>query len=173
MAGEVVDTIAVTTSDSIAETISANGSGAWALNLDKWQGKLRWLVCRTKVGTARRAFLVGQISGITERPAEPGDRRKRYVIEISHYAVPGADTPLSEGSQYPVSFGTLEQFTGLSEGEVRAMLKTVPAKTLPYSYSNRVARGSTPKGLTIADAKRGLAQSLGILESQIDIVIKA
>lgn len=173
MVEELGDTIAVTTLDPASDIVRANGSGAWALNVVKWEDKLRWLVCREKVGTARRAFLVGRISGIVDRPAEPGDKRKRYVIEISEYAVLGPETRLSEGSQYPVAFGTLEQFTGLSERAVRAMLQPVPAKTLPYSYINRVANEAAPKSLTIAEAKRGLAQSLGLLESQIDIIIRA
>lgn len=167
------DTIAVTTLDPALDIATANGSGAWALDARKWEDKLRWLVCREKVGTDRRAFLVGRISGIVERPAEPGDKRKRYVIEITDYAALGPETKLSKGSQYPVAFGTLEQFTGLNENAIRAMLQPVPAKTLPYSYTDRVAKDAAPRSLTIAEAKRGLAQSLGLLESQIDIIIRA
>lgn len=163
---EAYDTVAVSTQDSREAILAANNSAAWRLNLAKWRGQLKYLVCLRKEGPKRRAFLVCKISAIRLRQSAE-DRRPRYAIEFNEYAdLPSSVRPV-HGSQYPVRFGSLSTF-GV-DGKV-LVFRPAPPKTLPYSYSRDDDR--TESGITIAEAKRLLAIGLGVPEAQIEIMVR-
>lgn len=163
------DTVAVSTRDSREAILAANNSAAWTLNINKWGGRLKYLVCLEKEGSQRRPFLVCKISAIRLRP-DPKDRSARYAFEFKEYADVPAEVDLIDGSQYPVRFGTLSGF-GI-DAEALAF-QPAPPKTLPFSYSSESQQPKGDSGITIAEAKRRLALGLGLSEEQIDIVIRA
>src|SRR5690349_2395953 len=104
-----VDTIAVSTADTREAILAANNSAAWTLNVGKWGNQLKWLVCMRKEGTHRRPFLLCRVSNIMLR-ADPNDPRPRYAVEFDQFADLPADTPLVEGTQYPVRLDSLKAF---------------------------------------------------------------
>jgi hypothetical protein len=142
------------------------------------------------------AFLVGRISGLK---AHGFDRKgmQRWIIEISQYALVNYPEKWGEWRN-PVKYTTLEELgidledlkfqpmpapTRILEAPENALLKGPPFdpadlnwKLIPYPTEILEASGSAeiPKkfGLTIAEAKAGLALKFGVPPESIEILIK-
>lgn len=123
----------------------------------------QWAATDLPHGTA---CLVGKITG-----TRPSRYKGRIVIELSEYAeihVPGAWKTLTEGQRFPVAYLKTEEAMArlgidlekLSWQPFATEAKTGPAAELP---------GQSP----IAQAKAWLANSLGIAEESIEIIIRA
>lgn len=167
------DAIMVNTRDSLDAILSAHGSAAWSLNVER-ASRAKWLVCaRNDPERGEKhgeAFLVGRISQITRRPDE-GSGRSRYVIGISEWA-PVSHPNAWHGGQFPLTYGRLEEFIGY--GPERLEFRPVPERKRQYSYSEESPPRRKPEsGITIPEAKRRLAIHLGVAEADIEITIRA
>lgn len=141
------------TCNSFDNILNRGGDYAWVLDQNKAK-TYEYLVCCSSEGANRgNAFLVGKISGIEfDRVGENG--KNRYAICISEVA--SVDIPdLWPGNQNPVRYTTLEDL-GIDPSKL-VFRKVSPTQS---------------KGLTIAEAKAGLAKTFGVSEDSIEILIK-
>ncbi len=162
--------IAVFTATSRDEILEVGGSAAWVV-AEKQARRREFLVC---IRNARdvdfpdhephgTAFLVGRISGL-----KPHGRDKkgmqRFIIEIGEYAL--VDYPEKWGEwRNPVKYTTLE--------ELGIDLKKLTFKPMPKPTKTPPPPPDPPKkGLSIAEAKAGLALQFGVPQDAIEILIK-
>ena len=162
--------IAVFTAESRKEILAVGGSVSWVV-AEKQARRREFLVC---IRNAREvdfpdhephgtAFLVGRIKDLQSH----GIDRKgmpRWIIEISEYA--DADYPEKWGEwRNPVKYTTLE--------ELGIDLKKLTFKPMPKPTKTPPPPPDPPKkGLSIAEAKAGLALQFGVPQDAIEILIK-
>jgi hypothetical protein len=162
--------IAVFTANSRDEILAVGGSSSWVV-AEKQARRREFLVC---IRNARdvdfsdhephgTAFLVGRISGLKPYGTDKKGMQ-RFIIEISEYAV--VDYPEKWGEwRNPVKYTTLE--------ELGIDLKKLTFKPMPKPTKTPPPPPDPPKkGLTIAEAKAGLALQFGVPQDAIEILIK-
>ncbi len=162
--------IAVFTANSRAEILAIGGSSAWVV-AEKQARRREFLVC---IRNARdvdfpdhephgTAFLVGRISGLRPNGIDKKGMQ-RFIIDISEYAV--VDYPEKWGEwRNPVKYTTLEEL-GIDLRKLTFKPMPKPTKTPPPPPDR------PKKGLTIAEAKAGLAVQFGVPQDAIEILIK-
>jgi hypothetical protein len=163
--------IAVLTEKDLPTILAQGGSQAWVLN-PKQALKHRYLVC-TRNQTRRNpdapephksAFLVGVIADLEALPAGAGPQR--YRIKLSDFArvtVPNA----WRDWRNPVRYTTLEDI-GIDPTTLHFQpIGAAPAET------PEISTASAAGGLTIAQAKEGLARAFGVSPDAIEIIIRA
>jgi hypothetical protein len=92
----------------------------------------------------------------------------RWIIELSEYAV--VDVPESWGEwRNPVKYTTLETL-GIDPRKLKFKVMPAPSRDLPPASPSAPAKSG---GLTIAEAKAGLAIQFGVAPEAIEIHIKA
>ena len=165
--------IAVFTADSRNEILEIGGSAAWVV-AEKQARRREFLICIRNArdvdfpGHERHgtAFLVGRISGLKPH----GHDRKgmpRWIIEISEYAL--VDYPEKWGEwRNPVKYTTLEEL-GIDLKKLKFQPMPIPTKVLALPAP---PERSKTGGLTIAEAKAGLALQFGVPPEAIEILIK-
>lgn len=158
--------VTVFTAKSLASILAEGGSGDWKLDAARAK-KCEWLVCTQNAhnpedyadGTESHgsAFLVGKISRITPAPT-PG----RWTIEFSEYAHI-SEPDVWTGDRNPVRYTTLDALgidvSGMS-------FQKIDGKAAP------TARPAPVVGLTIVQAKAGLAATYDVDVDSIEIVIR-
>ena len=169
--------LAVFTCRGTQRILQEGGSQAWRLSSNH-ASKMRYIVCiqnrNLEWGNASHphgtAFLIGKISSV-EALKEESNKDVRKIVKISEYAE--IDVPdCWEGGRNPIAYMQLSDF-GLKLDELE--FKPVPARTEQGSPSDDapVVEEELVEGLTIEQAKRGLAIGLGINVEQIEILIRA
>ena len=176
-----------------------NGSCSWLLNPERARN-CDYVVCTFNANHELAddsvlpgyGFLIGKISGVTEslNPFDEG----RWMIEFEEYM--GIDEPdiwqhVSEGNRYPVRYVNTDSLASLfknfdlinNEGE----WERVPPRDHEYIQAefdaqNLYYNGKMPKRKNkrknisligaISDAKKDLSEQLGVLEENIEIIIK-
>jgi hypothetical protein len=165
--------IAVLTEKDLPTIVAQKGSQAWVLN-PKQALKHRYLVC-TRNQTRRNpdapephksAFLVGVIEDLEPLPA--GEGPQRYRIRLSDYARVNIPNVWGEWRN-PVRYTTLEAL-GIDPATLRFGPLGAPPDT---ASATTMAPSRSPEGgLTIAQAKEGLARTFGVSPDAIEIVIR-
>lgn len=157
------DVISVFTSKSVETILADGGSQSWALDRSR-AARCDYLVaCRNAHGDPegpephRQAFLVGKVSDVVASTESDG----RFKILISEFAKVGWDDGWEEGRRNPVAYFKDDDFVG-SNG------RPIDFKALAFQKLD-----ATPRGLTIAEAKAGLAVTFNIPESAIEVTIRA
>lgn len=167
------DTILVTTQDPLEDILAAHNSAAWSINLEKRANALKWLVCARKGDAGeRRAFVICEITGFAvDHDASAASSRTKYAVQFEKFAPIDCRVEWNRG-QNPVRLGQLKDV--LKDCQIPDLEDLIPAppKSLAYSYSKREPRTAAGRGLTIAEAKRGLAVTYGVAEDAIRIVIE-
>lgn len=165
--------IAVFTANSRDEILKVGGSASWVV-AEKQARRREFLVC---IRNARdvdfhdhephgTAFLVGRISGLKPYGIDKKGMQ-RFIIEISEYAI--VDYPEAWGEwRNPVKYITLEE---LGVDPKKLKFKPMPERTKVLPPPPRPERSKTG-GLTIAEAKSGLALQFGVPPEAIEILIK-
>lgn len=169
------DTVAVFTARSPERIVREGGSQAWVLNPVRAK-QCTWLVCTQNRHNADHdfedasephgsAFLVGKISGLRRSVENPNE--ERWLITINEYA--RINLPKVWGGwRNPVRYTSLADLgidpVGLSWQPLVAPIGE-PAEPTGEPPSAR-------QGLTIAEAKRGLALTFGVGEDAIEITIR-
>jgi hypothetical protein len=165
--------IAVFTADSRDEILAVGGSASWVV-AERQARRREFLVC---IRNAREvnfhdhephgtAFLVGRIKALK---AHGTDRKgmQRFFIELSEYAE--AAYPEAWGEwRNPVKYTTLEEL-GIEPKKLKFKPMPAPTKPLPAPPAPEPAKAG---GLTIAQAKAGLALQFGVPPEAIEILIK-
>ena len=166
----IENTIVVFTGKSFEKILREGGSQAWKLDPARAR-RCKWLVCTQNArnyedyadGAAPHgsAFLVGRISRI--RPATDPGGEDRWLIEIDEYA--RIDQPkVWGGERNPVRYTNLAAL-GID-------LEGVEFKKLERATTAAAATAAAVDGLTIAQAKAGLAATYGVTADSIEIVIR-
>jgi len=166
-----MNVVMVFTSQPLQTMIDNGGSGNWAANRKRLE-KCTYLVA-TKSNTLREhfpsdrnvkqgaAFLVGKISNIAESSHHEG----RLVIQLSEFKeinLPKVWT----GNRNPVAYTSTEKL----QEEHGLDLSNLDWSDFPATNITPV---SNVKALTIDEAKEGIAKTLGVDTSCIEISITA
>ena len=169
------DTVAVFTARSPQRIVREGGSQAWVLNPVRAK-QCTWLVCTQNRHNANHdfedatephgsAFLVGKVSGL--RRSEENPKEERWLVAISEYAL--IDLPdVWGGWRNPVRYTSLAAL-GIDPGT----LTFRPLKGVVEAPARHpIAPTQAARGLTIAEAKRGLARTFGVGEDAVEITIR-
>lgn len=155
------DAVVVATVKSLRHMLEIGGSGYWKANGERVE-KCKYVVATCKGHSSwandREAFLVGKISEVVAIPSRDG----KLLIRFSEYAtisVPNA----WKGQRNPVSYTSLSALR-LKQEELK--WTAVPDYDKPPLEPREC-------GLTIEQAKAGIAALLGISADCIEITIKA
>lgn len=172
--------LVVFTCRGLQRILKEGGSQAWRLSTSN-ASKTRYIICvqnrNLEWGNASHphgtAFLVGKISGVESlKEDSKGDVRK--IVKISEYAE--IDVPdCWDGGRNPIAYMKLSDF-GLELDELNFKPVPVLAEAHLQGDDTLIAEDELPEdqeGLTIEQAKRGLAIGLGIRVEQIEILIRA
>ncbi|MDQ0840317.1 hypothetical protein [Sphingomonas faeni] len=157
------DVISVFTSKSMETILADGGSQSWALDRSR-AARCDYLVaCRNAHGDAegpephRQAFLVGKVADVVASTDTDG----RFKIVISEFAEVSWEDGWEEGRRNPVAYYKDHDFTD-DDG------KPMDFKALPFKKLD-----TAPRGLSLAEAKAGLAVTFGVPESAIEVTIRA
>ncbi len=161
--------IAVFTADTVEYILAQGGTGGWVVNPAK-AGKCNYVVCCRKENwktrnagiPPRAAFLVGLISGLQKHPGSDNDRgQARFLIEISEYATLNKPGVWKEDARNPVAYVRLDD-VGIDPRRLKFKRLASPTGS----------RKATAKTMTIAEAKKVLAASLGVRPEDVEITIR-
>ena len=157
--------IQVLTFKSIETILATGGTQSWAL--DRTRAKAcKYAVCCRNANTRDAegneahgsAFMVGLVSDVVPSTETEG----RWLIKFSKYAL------VNVGDQWegrnPVRFYDSDDYSGFIDFDA---LDWIP---MPEPTVRRLVL--KPQGLTIAEAKAGLALSFGVDPSAIEITIR-
>ncbi|MGK8506361.1 hypothetical protein [Nocardia asiatica] len=163
------DTVVVFTGKSPEQILSEGGSQAWKLDPLRAK-KCTWLVCTQNAHNYEdfadgnephgSAFLVGRISRISPAPKMDG----RWMIEVREYARISQPNVWT-GDRNPVRYTNLGALGINLEGADFQEMESDTAATRPTALA-------ASAGLTIAQAKAGLAETYGVAVDSIEIIIR-
>jgi hypothetical protein len=162
--------IAVFTADTVEDIVAQRGTGDWVVNPAK-ASKRKYVVCcrkenwkTRKAGVPNRAaFLIGLISNLKKRADSENDRgQARFLIEISEYATLNKPGVWNDDARNPVAYAGLD--------ELGIELRGLKFKPLPSASTPRSAKDA--RTMTIAEAKKALAASLGVSPEDVEITIR-
>ena len=171
------DSIVVFTGATIPDILAEKGSGNWVLNARRAAG-CKYLVCCRRQNWNNMenqepngaAFLIGIIKKLVPKlmpGTENRPEQQRYFIEISRYAQVRKEGVWKEWRN-PVRYNRLEEL-GVDVKSLK--FESVEDGTAKARETGKSA-GSMPRALTIAEAKAGLAVTLGINPDDIEIHIR-
>lgn len=150
------DIISVLTFKSVESILETGGTQSWALDRNRASGCDYVLMCRNAKTRASEgpephgtAFMVGKVKDVVPSTETQG----RWLITISEYAL--IDEPDQWEGRNPVAYWKDSDFD-------------IDFKSLDYQPLTEAK-----PGLTIAEAKAGLAIGLGIPEESVEIVIRS
>jgi len=164
------DTIVLFTRQSTERILREGGSGRWRL-VPSHARQCKFAVCtrnakHSKVEGSephRSAFLIGKVKDIVPSREKPG----RYWILFSEYA--RVDTPdiWNKGDRNPVRYSTIQ---ALGIDPSRLKWEPMPTTSRPQES---VAQETKPTGgLTMSEAKQGLAITFGVAPEAVEITIR-
>jgi len=163
--------IVVFTADSVDSILQQGGSGNWVVSAKK-ANACKYIVCCRKPNWSNRkegipgraAFLIGRVSGLSERAgSENGRDQMRYLIKMADYAVIEKLGVWRDNVRNPIAYSALDDL----EIDLRGLkFKPMPAGARSTNDS------SAAKQMTIADAKKGLAATFGVSPDDIEITIR-
>jgi hypothetical protein len=166
----MTDIVTVFTSKSLEKMFSEGGTGYWKADPTRI-GRCQYVICVRNANTGESedqinhgcAFLIGR-----NIKAVPDPESDRYVIAFEEYAEIKIEN-FWQGQRNPVSYMSPEELKSLKR---KLDLTSISFKPFPTEkiINNDDAR---VKPLTILEAKRGIAKSLGISPDAIEITIRA
>jgi hypothetical protein len=169
------DTVAVFTARSPQRIVREGGSQGWVLNPVRAK-QCTWVVCTQNRHNANHdfedatephgsAFLVGKISGLRRSDENPAE--ERWLITMSEYALTSLPN-VWRGWRNPVRYTSLADL-GIDLGRLSFQPLHAP---VDLTAKPTVAPPQAGRGLTIGEAKRGLALTFGVSEDAIEITIR-
>lgn len=174
------DAIVVFTARSPDRIVREGGSQAWVLNAARAK-QCTWLVCTQnrhnpdhEFSDATQehgsAFLLGKVSGVSRAaPEESDDGKERWQIRISEFARIEIPNVWDHGRN-PVRYASLGKL-GIDPAGLD--FQPVPKRSA-VSPEEVPSTGSaiSPRGLTIAEARNGLAATFGVKPDAVEITIR-
>ncbi|OPH39233.1 Uncharacterised protein [Moraxella lacunata] len=158
--------LVVFTYNGKSDILSEGVSGDWRLS-KRTANACKYIICVQLIGNwgnpeapPHTAFLIGKISDIQVSP----HNNTRYEVYISEYA--DINIPNIKGTANPVSYRSLDEFEYLDINSLE--FKPVQPKNNP---TQKKTQSQSDAPLTIPEAKRRLALTLGVSEENIMITI--
>lgn len=157
------EVLCVLTSKSVENILKAGGSQSWVLDRARARACKYIVLCKNAKGSRiegseehHHAFLVGKIKDVVPSTEAKG----RWLVQISEYIT--SDFGDEWYGRNPVQYWREESFPNIrfDELEFREMTENM---TPPASV----------RGLTIEEAKQGLAAKFGVRAIDIEIIIRA
>ncbi len=171
--GKIEDAVCVLTENGLETILEEGGSQAWVLDAKRAR-QCSYVVCIQNRSSVRNlgkataehhtAFMVGKLDKVSHS-RDPGNE-KRWHLGFSAYAE--LDVPDAwPGFRNPVFYANFSEHfqIDISALDFHPMPKAEESASVPAT-SPRAA------GLTIAEAKAGLAQTFGVQPSDIEITIR-
>ncbi len=170
------DTIVVFTARSPERIVSEGGSGAWVLDAARAK-QCKWLVCTQNRHNRNHefydatephgsAFLLGKIAAVVPSQAEGFEHRWMIAIdEFARIERPG----VWRGDRNPVRYTSLLEL-GISPDGLEFQPMPAATKEGRAPSESQVPPGRT--GLTIAQARNGLAATFGVKPEAVEITIR-
>jgi hypothetical protein len=166
----MADTVVLFTRQSTERILREGGSGRWRL-VPSHARQCKFAVCtrNAKHGNVegsephRSAFLVGRIKDIMPSREKPG----RYWIQFGEYARVDKPDVWNKGDRNPVRYSTTEE---IGIDPLSLNWEPMPITSRPTESMSEEA--GTTKGLTMAEAKQGLAITFGVPPEAIEITIR-
>jgi hypothetical protein len=168
-----INAVIVLTAARREEIAARRGSGDWVLNPDK-ASRCRYLICcrksrwdnRAEGVAARAGFLIGTIKALTRAATPPNARQQhRYHIEISDVAAIDVPDLWKPDWRNPVAYGSLAAL-GIRTPDLA--FAPIDADASPATAPPPASTGR----LSIAEAKRALAETFGVRPEDIEINIR-
>lgn len=158
------DVISVLTYKSVDTILKVGGSQSWSLNASRAKACEYAVVCRN--GNTREAedtkphgtaFMVGRVADVVPSTDHDG----RWLIRFSEYAL--CDIVDQWEGRNPVAYWTTDNYPDINFKAL--VFEPMPGvqPTIKPAYDR----------LTIADAKKALAETLGVHPSAVEITIRA
>jgi hypothetical protein len=171
MEGAVTDVIVVFTAKSVDRIIREGGTSSWTLDRNNARQR-EFAVCARNAhadwveGSEHHgsAFLIGRISDVVPSQESEG----RWLIKFSEFA--RLDVPNAwKGWRNPVHYSSFQE---LGIDPTTLTFEPMPAEETTASASMQPAEFRAVQGLSIGEAKAGLAVTFGVNPEQIEIVIR-
>jgi hypothetical protein len=165
------DTVLVFTSKSFERILEEGGTSSWRLDRNHAR-QYAFAVCTRNAKSDwvegpevhRSAFLVGKVSDVVPSPKHKG----RYLIQFSEYAQVNVPN-MWQGDRNPVRYTSLQQL-GIDPSTLKWAPLPAPSKALNSTPRANTINADSP--LTMAEAKKGLALTFGVLPEAIEITIR-
>lgn len=168
--------IAVFTAKSIETIFKEGGSKAWRLDRNHARKCAYAVLTRNSYaewvqGTEphHSAFLVGKIKDVV--PAKADDDGDRWMILFSEYA--RVDIPdVWQGDRNPVRYFSDADLKKLGLDISALKWEPMPPVQIVAAPNEEPPRPSAVRGLTMLEAKKGLAATFGVSPDAIEITIR-
>jgi hypothetical protein len=163
--------IVVFTADTRDSILRQRGSGDWVVSAKK-ADSCKYIVCCRKPNWSNRkegipgraAFLIGRVAGLLERANSENDRdQRRYLIQMADYAELEKPGVWKDKVRNPVAYSTLS--------ELQIDLRGLKFNPMPAG-ARTTDDNPGANHMTIADAKKGLAETFGVSPDDIEITIR-
>ncbi len=162
--------IVVFSRQSVDTILRSGGSGSWRL-VRNHALQCGFAVCTRNAKHPKvegpevhhSAFLVGKIRDVVPSPRKPN----RYWIQFSEYARVNIPDVWKKGDRNPVRYTTLEEL-GIDSSTLK-WEQMPPANEVPEPKPHLI---QPLGGLTMAEAKNGLAVTFGVPLEAIEITIR-
>lgn len=161
------DVISVLTFKSVETILAVGGTQSWVLDRNRAARCDYVVICRNaktrepegpeEHGTA---FMVGKVKDVVPSTETEG----RWLIQISEYAL--VDWPDQWESRNPVAYYKDNEYRYYKDDGDD--YEDIDFKALDYQPLEKL-----PRGLTIPEAKAGLALGLNVPESAIEIIVRS
>ncbi|GJE74865.1 hypothetical protein [Methylorubrum suomiense] len=163
--------ISVLTFKSVETILDCGGTQSWVLDSNRARNCKYAVVCRNAhypgvegKETHGHAFMIGKVSEVVPSTETKG----RWLVKFSHYAV--SDFGLQWDSRNPVAYYTTDDYISTKD------YKGIDFNALDFEPMPEPAQtedAPLPKvGLTMAEAKEGLAITFGVDPAAIEITIR-
>lgn len=158
-------TAVVFTAKSVERLIEEGGTSSWKVDRNNARA-CAYAVCTRNAHASwvegsephAAAFLIGKVKDVVPAP----DHENRYLFTFSEFA--RLDLPnVWKGDRNPVKYSSLEAL-GIDASKLQ--WEPMPTDQKPTS------KAETRKPLTIAEAKKALAQTFGVAPDAIEITIR-
>jgi hypothetical protein len=155
----------IITRDSSQRMIEASNTAAWFAKEETIRGGEYFVCVRPQT---REPFFIARIERYEPVP-ESG--HNRWALFFNDYAeISGSELDLSESSKNPFVRFDLEDALKVPLGSIE--WKHVGERSRRWSFSNDGESSTALSNLSIQEAKRLLASSLGVRPDQIEITIR-
>ncbi|WP_369721073.1 hypothetical protein AB8Z38_28930 [Bradyrhizobium sp. LLZ17] len=169
------EVVVVFTAKSIEQILAEGGTSSWRLDRNHAR-QCDYAVCTRNAHADwvegaephHTAFMIGKVSGVA-----PSGDNGRFLVQFSEYAkisIPDA----WKGGRNPVSYSSLAD---LGIDPTQLDWQPMPqgpsgSARLPAAPEGPAPSGGTSRGLTMAEAKAGLALTFGVRPEAIEITIR-
>jgi hypothetical protein len=175
------EAVVVFTARSPERIVAEGGSQAWVLNAARAK-QCTWLICTQnrhnrdhEFSDATQehgaAFLIGKVSGVKETEEESEDGKKRWLVNISEYAL--IDVPdFWDHDRNPVRYLSRAELEKKGIKFATLEFQSMPKRTAETKASAKPAALGAVVPLTIAEARKGLVATFGVKPEAVEITIR-